>query len=307
MRQTPPAGSNKLEIPRIAIFGCDWVAAESVYSLINQARRVEIILFGDGAANLQRRVEALCIEAPVANGSTVRLGQTYDLSSAAIAVISSTALPVDGETEDTYLGRKVELVRNDVRFAKNAGFNGILIVTTSPTEITAEAALVVSGFASTRVIGIGPQQASVFEVSGAYRTPATIWCTATCSYASYFDSCHPDCPYFEEITARFRSLKAAAPVGKEAMASCVMRVCDSILADEMAVLPVAVMTTGQHGIMGVFSTLPCVIGARGIERVLELGMSPEEKHKMLEKARHFGRLSHQLNKRAIATAKSAAN
>ena len=300
MRQFPSAKLKSQEKPRIAIFGCKWVAPESVYSLMNRPMPVELVLFGDDAEKLSQDVTELCRELPTDRHSTVRVGFVQDLPAATIAVISSTCLPTDGETEDEYLTRKIDLVNRDATALARASFNGTIIVTTSPIEITAQAAFNASGLTPSQVIGIGPQQASVFETAGSYKTTGNTWCTASCSYASYVDSCHPDCPYFEEMLSRFRTLRVDTPIGIETMASCVMRVCDAVLNDEKAVLPVAAMTNGQYGIMGVFATLPCVIGAKGVERILELPRSADEKHRMLDQARNVGRLSYRLFRRAAA-------
>jgi len=102
------------------------------------------------------------------------------------------------------------------------------------------------------------------------------------------------------MLSRFRTLRVDTPVVTETMASCVMRVCDAILNDEKAVLPVAAMANGQYGIMGVFTTLPCVIGAKGVERILELPRSGDEKHRMLDSARSVGRMNHRLFRRTDA-------
>jgi L-lactate dehydrogenase len=58
-----------------------------------------------------------------------------------------------------------------------------------------------------------------------------------------------------------------------AIAACVTRICEAVLRNEHTVLPVSTMMTGQHGIKGIYLSLPCVIGRRGIERVIELPLS----------------------------------
>jgi L-lactate dehydrogenase len=50
------------------------------------------------------------------------------------------------------------------------------------------------------------------------------------------------------------------------------------------ILPVSVLTDGQYGISGVYLSLPCVIGRRGIERIVELPLCEPEKRALLESA-----------------------
>jgi L-lactate dehydrogenase len=47
-----------------------------------------------------------------------------------------------------------------------------------------------------------------------------------------------------------------------------VRVCEAIIRDENAVLPVSTLLTGQYGFTGIYLSLPRVPGAGGVERVL---------------------------------------
>ncbi|HYO63135.1 MAG TPA: L-lactate dehydrogenase, partial [Pyrinomonadaceae bacterium] len=62
-----------------------------------------------------------------------------------------------------------------------------------------------------------------------------------------------------------------------AIASCVARICEAILRDERTVLPVSTMMRGQYGLEGVYLSLPCVVGRRGVERVIELPLDEQER------------------------------
>lgn len=54
------------------------------------------------------------------------------------------------------------------------------------------------------------------------------------------------------------------------------RICEAIIRNERAVMPVSSIMHGQHGINDVALSLPSVIGAGGIEQVLDTPMSKEE-------------------------------
>ncbi len=90
-----------------------------------------------------------------------------------------------------------------------------------------------------------------------------------------------ECPDFDEILRRVR--RAAPEIIERkgytsfAIASCIARICEAVLRDERTILPVSTMTSGQYGIEGVYLSLPCVIGQRGIERVIELPLSAAER------------------------------
>jgi L-lactate dehydrogenase len=293
--------------PKIALIGCRNVAPASAYSLLNGAVDIELLLIGEFADRLLVSVAELDSKAPRRNDSTVRVADPSELIDAKICVLSSGSPPEIGETEDSFLARNVAIITEKGKLLKQTGFNGFLVVTTNPPEIMAQAALEATGLNPTAVVGIGPSSIEGFKKTAEQNQPLVTWCSAAGCGADYIDSCHPDCPYFEDMLERFHqhqnSSKRDRPL---TMASCVMRVCEAVIQDEKAVLPVAVMLNGQHAIMGTFTNVPCVIGKHGVERVLELPMSEVEHRYLLDAARENGRRYYQLTRRSFAASARAA-
>ena len=58
------------------------------------------------------------------------------------------------------------------------------------------------------------------------------------------------------------------------------RICEAILRDEHSVQPVSSILHGQYGIEGVALSLPSVLGASGVEQVLDTPLSEDEKAKL---------------------------
>jgi malate dehydrogenase len=52
---------------------------------------------------------------------------------------------------------------------------------------------------------------------------------------------------------------------------------EAYLKDKKRVLPCAAYLRGEYGIKGMYVGVPCVIGARGVERVVEIKLNPDEK------------------------------
>ena len=61
-----------------------------------------------------------------------------------------------------------------------------------------------------------------------------------------------------------------------AVANSAARVCAAVLHNEHAVLSASTLMTGQYGEEGIFTSLPCIIGRNGVERVMELDLSQAE-------------------------------
>ncbi|MDR7035692.1 MULTISPECIES: malate dehydrogenase [Methylobacterium] len=62
-----------------------------------------------------------------------------------------------------------------------------------------------------------------------------------------------------------------------APAASAIAMAESYLRDKKRVLPCAAHLSGQYGIDGLFIGVPIVIGAEGVERVLEVTFNPDEK------------------------------
>ena len=62
-----------------------------------------------------------------------------------------------------------------------------------------------------------------------------------------------------------------------APASSAIQMAESYLKDKRRVLPCAAYLTGQYGVKDLYVGVPCVIGANGVEKIVEIDLSPEEK------------------------------
>jgi len=62
-----------------------------------------------------------------------------------------------------------------------------------------------------------------------------------------------------------------------APASSAIAMAESYLRDKKRVLPCAAWLTGQYGVKDLYVGVPVVIGAKGVERVVEISLATEEK------------------------------
>ena len=51
---------------------------------------------------------------------------------------------------------------------------------------------------------------------------------------------------------------------------------EAILKDKKKILPCAAYLEGEYGIRGLFVGVPCKLGARGLEKIIEIKLMPEE-------------------------------
>lgn len=68
------------------------------------------------------------------------------------------------------------------------------------------------------------------------------------------------------------------------VATAIVRICEAISRDERIVLPVSTRLDGQYGIDDLYLSLPCLIGAGGVLRVLTPVLTAEEEAALLASA-----------------------
>ena len=57
----------------------------------------------------------------------------------------------------------------------------------------------------------------------------------------------------------------------------VARIAECVMKDERAILPVSVVLGGQYGgLRGLALSIPCIVGRRGVEQILEIPLAETE-------------------------------
>jgi malate dehydrogenase len=90
-----------------------------------------------------------------------------------------------------------------------------------------------------------------------------------------------------------------------APASAAIAMAESYLKDKRRVLPCAAHLNGEYGVRGLYVGVPVVIGGRGVERVVEIGLNPAEKvmfRKSVQAVRDLVTAQQRLEKKAKAAA-----
>jgi malate dehydrogenase len=69
-------------------------------------------------------------------------------------------------------------------------------------------------------------------------------------------------------------------------AASIMEMVESYLKDKKRVIPSAALCEGEYNVNGYFIGVPCVIGCDGIEKILEIDLTADEKTALKETANH---------------------
>jgi malate dehydrogenase len=74
----------------------------------------------------------------------------------------------------------------------------------------------------------------------------------------------------------------------------ITEMCESILKDQKKTLPCSVLLEGEYGVNGFFVGVPAILGRNGVEKVVELDLTPEEKAAFDRSVEHVRELTSNL-------------
>ena len=314
---------------RVIIVGCKHITASNAYSLLMSDAVDELILIGRNKNRLLNGVKDLTGVVPFPQVKEIRTGDFADATEADIVIIADGAAKREGETWMELLGRNVALIRRIMRKLTAVNFNGIILMTTNPVDILAHIAGKESGLPFEKVIGSGTVLdtqrlrsilGSELGIEAAsYRSYVTgqdknaevaTWCASRFGGMPLVEFCDPNCLGFPVMLERV-SKDAVPEIRRKknyssfAVSTCVSRICEAILRDEHTILPVSTMTRGEYETENVYMGLPCVIGREGVERIVELPMTVNERKDLLETADLLKRTLRELENNKAAKAQQA--
>jgi L-lactate dehydrogenase len=286
----------------VAVVGCGHVGATSAYALMLSGVAREIVLLDADARRAEGEAMDLQQAGALSRPVEVYAGDWRDAARASVAVIAAGVGGRPGESRLDLLGRNVVVVREVMSKLLAEGFGGVVLMTTNPVDVLSQFAQEDSGLPVERVIGSGtvldsarlramlgdelgvePRSVHAHVIGEHGDSEIAAWSSARVAGAPLREFCEAaglPCPDFDGLLGRVR--RAAPDIIERkgytsyAIASCVARICEAVLRDEHSVLPVSTRLAGQYGISDVYLSLPCVVGRRGVERVVEIPLDDRE-------------------------------
>ena len=222
-----------------------------------------------------------------------------DTAGSDIVVVTSGLARQPGMSRDDLLAKNAGIVRSVVEQAVKHSPDCILIIVTNPLDAMCHVALVASGFPRERVIGMaGVLDSARFRTFIAQELGVSVQDTHAFVLGGHGDTMVP-LPRYSTVAGipitellspeRVQALvDRTANGGAEvvallktgsayyAPAASTFEMVEAILLDRKRVLPCAVHLQGEYGVDGLFVGVPVVLGAGGLERVIEITLSDAE-------------------------------
>lgn len=235
-----------------------------------------------------------------ATGISTGSGDYKETANSDIVVITAGFPRKPGMSRDDLLKANYEVIKGVVEPIAKLSPNAILIMVTNPLDVMAHTAFKVSGFPKNRVIGMAgvldSARMAAFVSMELNVSVENISCfvlgghgddmVPLLRYSTVAGIPLPDLLPKERIDAIMqRTRKGGGEIvnllktgsAYYAPSAAAFAMCEAILQDKKKIMPCAAYLEGEYGTKGLFVGVPCKLGARGIEQIIEIKLQPEEK------------------------------
>jgi malate dehydrogenase len=222
-----------------------------------------------------------------------------DTAGSDIVVVTSGLARQPGMSRDDLMAKNAGIVRAVVEQAAKHSPEAILIIVTNPLDAMCHVAMQASGFPRERVIGMaGVLDSARFRTFIAMELGVSVADTHAFVLGGHGDTMVPLPRYSTVAGIPITELMSAERVqalvdrtangGAEivgllktgsafyAPAASTFEMVEAILLDRKRVLPCATYLQGEYGVDGLFVGVPVVLGAAGMERVIEIKLGNDE-------------------------------
>jgi len=222
-----------------------------------------------------------------------------DTANSDIVIITAGIPRKPGMSRDDLLNTNYKIMQDVVGKVITNSPNAILIVVSNPLDAMAQAAFRISKFNRERVIGMaGVLDSARFRTFIAEELKVSVENVTAFVLGGHGDTMVPlprystvagipitelmDKATLDRIVQRTRD--GGAEIVKYlktgsayyAPSSAATEMAEAILKDKKKILPCAAYLQGEYGIKGLFVGVPCKLGARGLEQIIEIKLTDEE-------------------------------
>lgn len=299
----------RLDKRKVVLIGTGMVGMSYAYALLNQSVCDELVLIDIDRKRAEG--EAMDLNHGLAfSGSNMKIyaGDYTECRDADIVVISAGVAQRPGETRLDLLKRNTEVFRSIINPVTESGFNGIFLVATNPVDIMTRITCTLSGFNPRRVLGSGtaldtarlryllgahvgvdPRNVHAYVMGEHGDSEFVPWSQAMVATKPIMEltgelGSPVNTAELEQIAAEVQGAAYKIIEAKKStyygIGMALTRITKAILGDENSVLTVSAMLRGEYGQSDIFTGVPCIINKNGVQKILELSLTAEERAQM---------------------------
>ena len=240
-----------------------------------------------------------------------------DIAGADLVIITAGLARKPGMSRDDLLKTNLGIMKQVAEGVKANAPKATVIVVSNPLDAMVYTFKQVSGFPKNRVVGMaGVLDSARFRAFVAWElgvsvedvtalvlgghgdtmVPLVRYCTVAGIPASKFLSKEKIDAIVERTKQAGGEVVALLKTGSAFVSPAwsALEMLEAIAFDKRKILPVCAYLDGEYGVKGLYVGVPCVIGAGGLERIIELDLDPQEKKEFDASVEHVRALIAQI-------------
>lgn len=301
-----------IDLRKVAIIGCGFVGSSTAFTLMQSSLFSEMVLIDVDEARAEGEAMDIAHGMPFASPMKIYAGTYDDIVDADIIIVTAGANQKPNETRLDLVKKNVAIFKSIIPEIAKRNCQGILLIVSNPVDILTWVALKLSGFDKNRVIGSGTvldtarlkyllgahlgvdsRGVHAFMVGEHGDSELAVWSSANvsgvplsrfCEMRGYFEHDDETDRIYEDVKNSAYAIIDRKKATYYGIAMAVKRICECIVRNERSVLPVSSMMEGQYGLKDIVLSMPAVVDAKGVERIVPLPLDEQEKEKLMESA-----------------------
>ena len=295
-----------VEKRKVVLVGTGFVGMSMAYALLNQGGVNELVLIDVAKEKAVGEAMDLSDGVPCASARMViRAGDYDECKDANIVVITAGVAQKPGETRLDLAKTNAKIIKEVTENVVKSGFKGIFLIASNPVDVMTYVVGKVSGFPTNKVIGSG----TVLDTARLRFLVAEHLNVSSKNVHAYIMGEHGDssfvpwsksyigCKPLKDIIEKRKEPEDVLEniykqVQQEAyeiinkkkatyygIGMGLTKIIKAILNDEHEILTVSTYLNGEYGQNDIFIGVPAIVNASGIQEILNLKLSEEEKEK----------------------------
>ncbi|MBN2001957.1 MAG: L-lactate dehydrogenase [Anaerolineae bacterium] len=290
---------------KVVVVGAGAVGATFCYALAQSGLADEIALIDKNEDLVRGQVLDLVHGQPFFPTVAIRLGEVADYADATLIVITAGAPQRPGETRLQLVQKNAAVMRSIVAEIVAQQSSGVMLVVSNPVDVMTHVALKCSGWSRNRVMGSGTVLDSarlrhllglhcgvdVHNVHGYVLgehgdSEFVAWSmahVAGMTMDAYCPVCGQCANWVSERAKIEQAVRESAYhiIGYKgatnfAVGLALVRIAAAVLRGQNSVLTVSAMLDGEFGLRDVCLGVPCIVSAKGVERIVESPLPEDE-------------------------------
>lgn len=296
---------------KITVVGAGHVGATCAQLAAMKELAREVILVDIAEGIPQGKALDQWESAPIEGFDTRVIGANdYERSAGSdIFIVTAGIARKPGMSRDDLLKTNANVIRSVANEIKRVAPDAVVIMVTNPLDVMAQVALETTGFPRERVIGMaGVLDTARYRSFIALELDVSIEDIQALVLGGHGDTMVPLASYtsvsgipltqllaqdrIDALVERTRKgggeIVAYLKTGSAyyAPAAAAVQMAEAIVKDKRRILPCAAWLQGEYGMCDLFLGVPCLLGENGLEKVIEVELSDEERQALETSAEH---------------------